>query len=183
MIIATLFYHTSAEAQRMLVGDQLLSMTGGVNFYSREYVQGNFLLDVTYGRYLKNSNYITAGVGYQYTDLRMVGYTIPSHQILAKGLFHYRLVGDHSSTINLYAHAGLALGCELFGVASRKLPDGTLLSKTSGFVYGGDVGANVDCFFSDRIALTLSGGTAILFDSLLALHTQPYIQLGVRLLF
>lgn len=183
VIATTLFCHTPSEAQRMLVGDQLLSVMGGVNFYSTDYVKSNVLVDVDYGRYIKNSHYITVGVGYQYTDLQKVDYTIPTHQFLAKGLFHYRLVSDYSSTINLYAHAGLALGGEFVAVESPKLPDGTLLSKTNSFVYGGDIGTHVDYFFSNRFALTLSGGTAVLFDSLIELRAQPYIQLGVRLLF
>lgn len=183
VILGTLCYHSPANAQRMLVGDRLIGVTGGINFYSKDYVKSNVLVNVDYGQYIKNSNYFTVGVGYQYNDFQKVGYTIPAHQLLAKGLFHYRLTGDYSSTINLYAHAGLALGYEFFSVESSTLPDGTILPKTDSFVYGGDLGLHADYFFSDKFALTLSGGTAILFDSLIALRVQPYIQLGGRFLF
>jgi hypothetical protein len=151
------------NAQRHVQGISAIDVQGGISgkgiYFGLGYTK--FLGEKTYGKL--NANYEMATIGR--TDYKQYFINITPAYSLA----------NINESVYFNVLGGLSAGLETAKSAETNLD----LSK---FIYGGLVGAEIEIYFSDKVALLLNGSQHIMFGSKVG-NTRYYGGGGFRIAF
>lgn len=172
-----------AQAQRLLPKQKGISLSwvAPAEAFTSSF-SDDFGVQLGYSINAKRGNYKHFSLEYQRRLYPYKSLNIPVERYIGAGGYSFALISDSSKTVALNLGAEALLGYEVVNHSKSLLPDGALLKNENNFLYGAQIGLQVETYLSDHFLVLCSGKVAALWGSSFEL-LRPCATVGLRYMF